>query len=990
MTSTVRSALLAGCLLTLILACFGSVLLGAGQFSYRDVGDFYYPLYKRVQQEWQAGRWPLWEPEENGGMPLLGNPVAAVLYPGKLVYALSYPWAARLYVIVHVILAWAGMLVLLRSWGISLVGSGLGAIAYAFGGPVLSLYCNVIYLVGAAWAPLGLWAVDRLVRRRRGRAVVELAVVLALQVLGGDPESAYLVMACGLLYVLGLAWWERRRADAEPSGSSTPGQMRLRLGLAIAAGVTVVGWLGGTLAAAAWIKASRAWLPFHALVPDSTEDQLVLVALWALAALAIWRLGRQRPALRRLGGSTAALLVAAALAGGLAAAQGLPVLEFSRHSLRAAGAGQHDIYPFSVEPHRALELIWPAFFGSHQHPERSWLPLIPPAHQIKPWVPSLYVGGLTVVLALGAAGLRAGPPWRAWLTMIVLVSSVGTLGEFAGPIWWARAVPAMRTVLGGYDPSINHPANRADGGVADGDGSFYWLLAAVLPGFQTFRYPGKLLTFTALGLAGLSGIGWDRCRDRSGRSAWVFLGLSVAGLAATTLAGAPLVRAFAAAGRNSPSPFGPFDPGGAAADVRRALAHGAIVMGLAVALLWAQRRGLRAAGPGALIVLTVDLCMASAPLVVTVPQALFDERPRLARLIAEAERRDPSPGPFRVHRMLQWYPARWFQLGAGGRALEVTRWELNTLRAKYGLLANLSYTLTGGSVEHFDYGLFFAGFDVPLDAKRVTLRGARHGQPILYYTRRGFDLWNTRYFILPMDPVDWHEGSRGFVSFLADRTMIAPDPGLLEDPDKAVELEAWIRDQDWQVLRNEAAFPRAWVVHKARFSKPIRGLDFADRGELMKEILFASDAFWYEPGRRVYDPHVVAWIETADFRSLAAYVRGRPGPDSGEAVTVTRYEAQRVELEVRLARPGIVVLADLHYPGWSLAIDGQPAPILRANRLMRGAAVDAGIHRLVYTYDPLSFRLGGVISLVSGALAVGLWIRYPGTLRIDPENQSCW
>src|SRR5262245_29564820 len=198
----VPGLLILSCLIVLVLLSFGSVLFRDEQFAFRDVAFFYYPLYQRVQSEWEAGRWPLWEPEENGGMPLLGNPVAAVLYPGKLIYALPYAWGARLYVIAHVVLAWGAMLVLLRSWGTSTIGSGLGAIAYAFGAPVLSLYCNVIYLVGAAWAPLGLHAVDRLVRRKQRRAVVELAVVLAMQVLGGDPESAYLVVAWGLVYAL--------------------------------------------------------------------------------------------------------------------------------------------------------------------------------------------------------------------------------------------------------------------------------------------------------------------------------------------------------------------------------------------------------------------------------------------------------------------------------------------------------------------------------------------------------------------------------------------------------------------------------------------------------------------------------------------------------------------------------------------------------------------------------------------------------------------
>src|ERR1700677_4437821 len=119
-----------GCLVALTAVVFGPVLVGGGQIAFRDAGSFYDPLQRRVQQEWEAGRWPLWEPEENGGVPLLGNPSAAVLYPGKLVYAcLPFAWAARVYAIAHVLLAYAAMFALLRGWGISRSGAVLGATA---------------------------------------------------------------------------------------------------------------------------------------------------------------------------------------------------------------------------------------------------------------------------------------------------------------------------------------------------------------------------------------------------------------------------------------------------------------------------------------------------------------------------------------------------------------------------------------------------------------------------------------------------------------------------------------------------------------------------------------------------------------------------------------------------------------------------------------------------------------------------------------------
>src|SRR5690606_8113095 len=102
-------------------------------------------------------------------------------------------------------------------------------------------------------------------------------------------------------------------------------------------------------------------------------------------------------------------------------------------------------------------------------------------------------------------------------------------------------------------------------------------------------------------------------------------------------------------------------------------------------------------------------------------------------------------------------------------------------------------------------------------------------------------------------------------------------------------------------------------------------------------------------------------------------------PDPAEAVRITGYEPTRVELEAHLARPGIVVLADVYYPGWRLTIDGRPAPILRVNRMMRGAAVDAGAHTLVYTYEPGSVCRGAAGTSV-GPVA-------PASLGLCPARQ---
>ena len=122
-----------GSFLALLLVCYRPVLFQDAQFASANA-SYYYPLDLRVQQEWDAGRWPLWDPGHNGGEPLLGNPMCAVFLSGKVLYrVLPYAWAARLYAIAHTFLAFSGLLALGRSLGVSRTGSCLGGLSYAFG-----------------------------------------------------------------------------------------------------------------------------------------------------------------------------------------------------------------------------------------------------------------------------------------------------------------------------------------------------------------------------------------------------------------------------------------------------------------------------------------------------------------------------------------------------------------------------------------------------------------------------------------------------------------------------------------------------------------------------------------------------------------------------------------------------------------------------------------------------------------------------------------
>jgi len=971
------------CLAVPALACFGTVLFRGEQFVFRDAGHFYYPLYQRVQQEWAAGRWPLWAPEENGGMPLLGNPTAAVLYPGKLLFTppISYPWGMRLYIVGHLLLAVGAMYALMRSWGVGRAGSALAALSYGFGMPVLFQTCNVIFLVGAAWLPLGFRAADRWLRLGRRWGLVELAVILAMETLGGDPQAAYLTALCAGGYALGLARSGRLRAGrvvlAAALVQAAACAVALGLSWAFRPGPGAIGPRGINALLAALPAAGNWGLvgnkpgkppgPADLLAAAMPAIHRVVLAGWGVAGLMILARRRRAATATARAGKLAGLGVACGLGLLLAAAQVVPVAEFAGLSLRAAAGGPHDYFPFSVEPHRLAELAWPAFFGTPFMGEnRSWLGLLPPgSNQL--WLPSLYLGGLTLALALGGAGSRGGPPGRAWMTAVAALALLASLGQFLGPLYWARFVPAWSGVLGPHDP-FPPRAIRTDHLLRDGDLGPYWLLATALPGFGTFRYPAKLLVLASLAISALAGIGWDRARAGRGRRiAAMAAGLGMAGsavaLAAAALNRGRILATFRAHAALETGGLGPLHPPGAYREILRATAHGTAALGLGLAAILLARRRPRAAGILAVAILAVDLALANSRFVITLPQALFDAPPAALGLIADFDRRRPHPAgldPYRVHRMPIWEPTRWMTTVSPDRIREMVTWERDTLQPKYALPYGLQYTLTEGTTELYDYWWFFAPFEVRLNAETARALGGPAGRKIVYQPRLGFDLWNTRYFLVPAYPARWETEHRSYASFLPQSTLLHPTPATVPDPEAR---RRWVEYPDWQLYRNERALPRAWAVHDARFLKPIVGLQHEDRKTVMRHMCYELNPFWSEPGLDPVDPRRTAWIEADDPSGLAPFVRGPRADDADrDAVIVRHYGPQRVELDVRLGRPGVVILSDVFYPGWRLTLDGQPAEILRVNRLMRGAAVPAKAHRLVYTYEPESFRLGAALS----------------------------
>ena len=651
----------------------------------------------------------------------------------------------------------------------------------------------------------------------------------------------------------------------------------------------------------------------------------------------------------------------------------LPAIEFTGQTARREGGRLMDIYAYGLHPARLIELLWPNVFGRPFGVNRSWLTMLPPTYDHRIWITSLYLGGMTGILAIGAVGFR-GCVVRGWLTAVLAVSLLASLGSSWKSVRLARNRPQREQGCGATrlpGSAISPPGRRPQ----------RWrrrsllVLGDAAAGLPLVPLSGKAVRACLSLRLRARGDGLGRNGRRSVASPEARGRLRVVGdgararrerggvgehhgvLARSHRTGDHGVRT--ARPRSKAIPFG---------HLRAPCLQAMIVSGLLLVLCYRAPRRPVLAGVIALGLMSVDLAIANRSHVGNIAQSVYDQEPRVLAAIKKAESDHGDSTAYRVYRIPNWSPLQWNLVGSPDRLREIVRWERDSLRPKYGLPYGVDSTFVYGTAELVDHGQFFVPRQVILDEDAARELGTAAGQRAVYFPRRGFDLWNTKYFVLPTRPA---HGSRfrGFSSFLPDTELIYPDATRPTGPGSEERLDSWSRNQDLQVLRNLAAYPRAWVVHRARVIKPTAGSSANDRARVMDEILYQDDILWSDPRRDVIDPHRVAWIEAGavaagDMRRAFSQADANPS----ELPRITSRGSEFVALDVNMRSAGLLVLADVYYPDWTLTVDGQPRDILCVNRMMRGALLSAGKHHLIFRYRPQSVYWGAVLSI----LGIGL------------------
>jgi len=77
-----------------------------------------------------------------------------------------------------------------------------------------------------------------------------------------------------------------------------------------------------------------------------------------------------------------------------------------------------------------------------------------------------------------------------------------------------------------------------------------------------------------------------------------------------------------------------------------------------------------------------------------------------------------------------------------------------------------------------------------------------------------------------------------------------------------------------------------------------------------------------------------------------------PGEEACGRVLERDFGLDQVSCRVEMKRPGLVVLADMQYPGWQAELDGRSRELLTADGYFRALPVPAGEHRLRFSFRP--------------------------------------
>lgn len=201
MTRKKELGALAGVLLPVALA-FADLFAGRS-FFIRDLARIYVPERAILRRLLLSGSFPFWNPFAAGGQPLAAIPTAEVFYPPQwLVLLPDLLTGIRLEIVLHFLIAAAGMYCLLRAMRLRGEAAAFGAVSFALSGMMMSLISLLPCLFIMAWLPWLALFTRRALDEGHFRDRAAASLILGIIYLVAEPATMLQASALVLAYAL--------------------------------------------------------------------------------------------------------------------------------------------------------------------------------------------------------------------------------------------------------------------------------------------------------------------------------------------------------------------------------------------------------------------------------------------------------------------------------------------------------------------------------------------------------------------------------------------------------------------------------------------------------------------------------------------------------------------------------------------------------------------------------------------------------------------
>ena len=165
-------------------------------------------------------------------------------------------------------------------------------------------------------------------------------------------------------------------------------------------------------------------------------------------------------------------------------------------------------------------------------------------------------------------------------------------------------------------------------------------------------------------------------------------------------------------------------------------------------------------------------------------------------------------------------------------------------------------------------------------------------------------------------------------------------------------------------MRNPDAFGNAWIVSNINWvATPNEDIDAIENTNLKTTA-----------------------IVNEEFKNVV----GNFNPTSGlGTIQLTSYKPNELIYKFNSTKDELVVFSEIWTSkGWTMWIDGNESPLIRADYILRAAVIPAGDHEIMMRYEPKIWKVGNTIQFVSSLILIlGLFAAILVTYRKSLLNK---